>query len=187
MSFVRTVAVVAVFAAVATVVPARTVLAGNPDASDAHGFHTLTLTVDTLETERGTGDTGFPGLTKGDTYVSNGKVRSVAGQVVGTYHVACTVTDELDENGSAWTLCSTATVIDGRGTLLASGLTELLNVETSGNGYGVAPPTADFALVGGTGSFAGAIGQVTSTRDASLRTLHYRFKLAPIPEGPPHE
>jgi hypothetical protein len=92
-------------------------------------------------------------------------------------HVACTITNELDRNGSAWSLCSTAAVIDGQGSLLASGITELLKYETSSNGFGVAPPKAEFAVVGGTGAFAGALGQARSTLDASRRTLEYRFTL----------
>ena len=97
--------------------------------------------------------------------------------MAGTYHVACIITDEVDEQGSAWSTCSTAAVIDGRGTLLASSIAELLEVETSGNGFGVAPPTAGFAVVGGTGEFAGAEGQATSTREPSVRRLEYRYTL----------
>jgi hypothetical protein len=115
-------AVVSTFALFATFAPARTALAADSDGN-GRGVHTLTFTVDSSETERGTGDTGFTGLTKGDTYVSNGRLRNLAGELVGTYHVACTVTDEEDESGSAWTLCSTAAVIDGRGALLASAIT----------------------------------------------------------------
>jgi hypothetical protein len=146
----------------------------------ARGIQTLTVTADTSETERGINDTGPTGLSKADTYVSNAKLRDLAGNLVGTYHVACTITDEEDENGSAWSLCQTAATIDGRGTLLASALTELLDVQTSPGGFGVAPPTAEFAIVGGTGAYAGAIGQVTETRDASIRKLNYRFVLSPI-------
>jgi hypothetical protein len=149
-----------------------------PDGTgDAGAVQTLTFTVDSSETERGTGDTGSEGLSTGDTYVSNGVLRDEAGDVAGTYHVACTITDENDEQGSAWSLCSTSAVIDGRGALLASAITELLEVQTAGNGFGVAPPIAEFAVVGGTGDFAGAAGQVTSTREPSIRRLEYAFTL----------
>ncbi len=178
MSFAHSaiVALGAVLALVATQVGAGTGLA----QGDASGDVTLTLTVDSAETAFGVGDTGKAGLSKGDTYVSNGILRDPAGQPVGTYHVACTITNELDKNGSAWSLCSTAAVIDGQGSLLASGITELFRYDTSSNGFGVAPPKAEFAVVGGTGSFAGAIGQATSTLDASRRTLEYRFHLSGI-------
>jgi hypothetical protein len=133
--------------------------------------------VDSAETERGTADIDGQGLSKGDAYVSNGVLRDESGEVAGTYHVACTITDEVDDRGSAWSTCSTAAVVDGRGALLAYSITELLEVQTSGNGFGVAPPMAEFALVGGTGEFAGAGGQVTSTREPSTRKLEYVFTL----------
>ena len=147
------------------------------DGTDPRTVHTLTFTVDSTETERGTGDTGEAGLSAGDTYVSNGVLRDEADGVAGTYHVACTITDEVDANGSAWSLCSTAAVIDDRGALLGSAITELLDVETAGYGFGVAPPVAEFALVGGTGEFAGAEGQITSIREPEVRKLEYVFVL----------
>ena len=109
--------------------------------------------------------------------VSNGVLRDEASEAVGTYHVACIITDEVDTSGSAWSLCSTAAVLDGRGALLGSAITELLDVETAGYGFGVAPPRAEFALVGGTGEFAGAEGQVTSIREPETRKLEYVFVL----------
>ncbi len=153
-------------------------IASKSSGSDSSGRNLLLkFSVDSKETERGSGDTGNAGLSKGDTYVSNGVLRDETGADAGTYHVACVITDEEDDKGSAWSLCSTAAVIDGHGTLLAYGATELLQVETSGNGFGVAPPTSEFALQGGTGEYEGAVGQVTSTRDASKRDLTFRVTL----------
>jgi hypothetical protein len=162
-------AVVAGLAVVATLVLAP--------ASLARSTHTLTVIAASTDTEHGGGDTGPPGLSKGDTYVSNAKVRNRAGRVVGTYHVACVITDENDNRGNAWSICWTVARITGRGTLLATGLAELLHVKTAPGGFGVAPPKATFAIVGGTGSYTGARGQVTSKRSASTRTLRYRFML----------
>jgi len=145
-------------------------------ADESGDVRSLTVTVDSAETEHGVGDTGQPGLSKGDTYVSNAPLHDLSGAVVGSYHVACTITDEKDDNGNAWSICSTAASIEGGGTLVASGLTQLLQVATSPGGFGVASPTAEFALVGGTGSYAGARGVVTETRDASGRKLVYQFQ-----------
>ncbi len=136
----------------------------------------LTVTAASKETERGGVDAGAPGLSKGDAYVSNAKLRNRAGTIAGTYHVACTITDEND-HGNAWSICWTTAKIKHRGTLIATGLAELLHVATAPGGFGVAPPKATFAIVGGTGSYAGARGQVTSKRDASIRRLTYRFTL----------
>ncbi len=152
-------------------------LAWVPASEAAARVHTLTVTAASSETEHGGADTGSPGLSKGDTYVSNAKVRNLAGTVVGTYHVACTITDENDAHGNAWSICWTTAKIKGRGTLVATGLAELLHVDTAPGGFGVAPPMARFAIVGGTGAYAGARGQVTSKRTSSTRTLRYRFTL----------
>ena len=141
------------------------------------GVHTLTVTAASSEAERGIGDIGANGISKSDTYVSTATLRDQSGAVVGSYHVACTITDEMDDQGNAWSICSTTAIIDGRGTLVATGIAQLLQVATAPGGFGVAPPTAELAVVGGTGLYAGAHGQVTSTRNVSLRTLVYRFKL----------
>ena len=149
-------------------------------ADESGDVRSLTVTVDSAETEHGVGDTGQPGLSKGDTYVSNGILRDSTNRPVGTYHVACIITDEADSDGSAWSLCSTAAVLEGQGNLFGSGITKLLQAETSSNGFGVAPPTAEFAVIGGTGTFAGAVGQAIETRDASRRVLVYSFQLPGI-------
>jgi hypothetical protein len=165
-------AVVAGLAVVATLVLAPASL-----ARSTQRVHTLTVTAASTDTEHGGGDTGPAGLSKGDTYVSNAKIRNRAGRVVGTYHVACVITDENDNRGNAWSICWTVARITGHGTLIATGLAELLHVKTAPGGFGVAPPKATFAIVGGTGSYADAHGQVTSKRTASTRTLRYRFRL----------
>ena len=167
----RTLAVVGGLAVVATLASVSTTRAGT-----TRRVHTLTVTAASSETERGSVDAGPAGLSKGDTYVSNAKLRDLAGRSVGTYHVACTITDE-DDHGSAWSICTTAARITGRGTLMTTGLAKLLHVDTSPGGFGVAPPKATFPIVGGTGRYTGARGEVTSTRDASTRRLRYRFEL----------
>ena len=101
---------------------------------------------------RGTGDTPPTGLSAGDSYVSHAKLRTPAGRLVGTYDVACTITDANDD-GNAWSICTTTARIQHRSTLIASGLAELLQVKTSPGGFGVAPPTARFAIIGGTGVY----------------------------------
>ena len=180
MSLLRFAVIVAAAAFVSLFAPGPAALAGGPGAAGwdprTPRVWTLTVVAASSETERGVGDTAPAGLSKGDTYVSNAPIRNLSGAVVGSYHVACTITDEND-NGNAWSICSTTAIITGRGTLVASGLAELLQVATSPGGFGVAPPTAEFALVGGTGSYAGARGLVTSTRDTSGRKLVYRFQL----------
>ena len=166
------------FALVAGLVVAATLVSAPESlARSTQQIHTLTVTAASSETEHGGGDTGPAGLSKGDTFVSNAKVRSRAGRVVGTYHVACVITDENDNRGNAWSICWTVARITGHGTLIATGLAELLHVKTAPGGFGVAPPKATFAIVGGTGSYTGAHGQVTSKRTASTRTLSYRFML----------
>ncbi len=166
-----------------TVVVAPAVLANESGTPKWHGgqsgLRTLNLTAASNETERGIADAPPAGLSQADIYTSNAKLRNRAGKIVGTYHVACTITDARDEHGSAWSTCSIAANFGHRGMLLASALTELLNVDTSPGGFGVAPPVAEFAIVGGTGDFAGASGTVTSTRDVSLRRLRFRYTLAP--------
>ena len=101
------------------------------------------------------------------------------------YDVACTITDAND-HGNAWSICTTTAQITHRGTLIATGLAELLHVTTSPGGFGVAPPTARFAIIGGTGAYAGARGAVTSTRKPSTRMLSYRYTTvsAPAVAGP---
>ena len=85
-----------------------------------------------------------------------------------------------NDKGNAWSMCTTTAAIEGRGTLVASGLAELLNVETSPGGFGVAPQRAEFAVVGGTGAYAGARGQVprSATRDASHAALPLLRRIA---------
>lgn len=136
----------------------------------------LTVIAFSSETVRGTGDTPPAGLSAGDSYVSHAKLRTPAGKLVGTYDVACTITDGND-HGNAWSICTTTARILHRGTLVATGLAELLHVTTTPGGFGVAPPKARFAIIGGTGAYRGARGAVTSTRTPSTRDLSYRFTL----------
>jgi hypothetical protein len=138
--------------------------------------HVLTVMAVSTDTVRGTGDTPPAGLSAGDSYVSHAKLRSPAGKLVGTYDVACTITDAND-HGNAWSICTTTARIQHQGTLIATGVAELLQVKTSPGGFGVAPPTARFAIVGGTGAYRGARGVVTSTRKPSTRMLSYRYTL----------
>ena len=140
------------------------------------GAHVLTVMAVSTDTLRGTGDTPPAGLSAGDSYVSHAKLRSPAGKLVGTYDVACTITDAND-HGNAWSICTTTARIQHRGTLIATGVAELLHVKTSPGGFGVAPPTARFAIIGGTGAYRGARGAVTSTRKPSTRMLSYRYTL----------
>lgn len=138
--------------------------------------HVLTVMAVSADTVRGTGDTPPTGLSAGDSYVSHAKLRTPAGKLVGTYDVACTITDSNDD-GNAWSICTTTARIQHRGTLIATGLAELLHVKTSPGGFGVAPTTARFAIIGGTGAYTGARGMVTSTRKPSTRMLSYRYTL----------
>jgi hypothetical protein len=138
--------------------------------------HVLTVVAVSTDTVRGTGDTPPAGLSAGDSYVSHAKLRTPAGKLVGTYDVACTITDAND-HGNAWSICTTTARIQHRGTLIATGVAELLHVKTSPGGFGVAPPTARFAIIGGTGVYRGARGAVTSTRKPSSRMLSYRYTL----------
>jgi hypothetical protein len=138
--------------------------------------HVLTVMAVSTDTVRGTGDTPPAGLSAGDSYVSHAKLRSPAGKLVGTYDVACTITDAND-HGNAWSICTTTARIQHQGTLIATGVAELLQVKTSPGGFGVAPPTARFAIVGGTGAYRGARGAVTSTRKPSTRMLSYKYTL----------
>ncbi|HEY1590659.1 MAG TPA: hypothetical protein VGF81_02620 [Solirubrobacteraceae bacterium] len=154
------------------------VLAAAPAALAAGAARpqTLTVSVESTGTHRGTVDNGQQGLSIGDTYQSIGVLRSSAGKVLGAYHVSCTITDPND-HGSAWASCWTAALIKGRGTVIATGLAHLLHVATSPGGFGVAPPKASFAIVGGTGSYAGARGQMIETRTEAKRTLRFQFTL----------
>ena len=138
--------------------------------------HVLTVMAVSADTVRGTGDTPPAGLSAGDSYVSHAKLRNPAGKLVGSYDVACTITDGND-HGNAWSICTTTARIQHRGTLIATGLAELLHVKTSPGGFGVAPPKASFAIIGGTGAYRGARGEVTSTRTPSTRDLSYRYTL----------
>jgi hypothetical protein len=138
--------------------------------------HVLTVMAVSTDTVRGTGDTPPAGLSAGDSYVSHAKLRNPAGNLVGTYDVACTITDAND-HGNAWSICTTTALIQHRGTLIATGVAELLHVKTSPGGFGVAPPKARFAIIGGTGAYRGARGAVTSTRKPSTRLLSYRYTL----------
>jgi hypothetical protein len=138
--------------------------------------HVLSVMAVSADTVRGTGDTAPAGLSAGDSYVSHAKLRNPAGNLVGTYDVACTITD-ADDHGNAWSICTTTARIQHRGTLIATGVAELLHVKTSPGGFGVAPPTARFAIIGGTGVYRGARGAVTSTRKPSARMLSYRYTL----------
>lgn len=138
--------------------------------------HVLSVMAVSADTVRGTGDTAPAGLSAGDSYVSHAKLRNPAGNLVGTYDVACTITD-ADDHGNAWSICTTTARIQHRGTLIATGVAELLHVKTSPGGFGVAPPTARFAIIGGTGVYADARGAVTSTRKPSARMLSYRYTL----------
>jgi hypothetical protein len=138
--------------------------------------HVLTVMAVSADTARGTGDTPPAGLSAGDSYVSHAKLRTGAGKLVGTYDVACTITDAND-HGNAWSICTTTARIQHQGTLVATGVAELLHVKTSPGGFGVAPPTARFAIIGGTGAYRGARGAVTSTRKPSTRMLSYRYTL----------
>jgi hypothetical protein len=139
----------------------------------AHVLRVMAVSTDTV---RGTGDTPPAGLSAGDSYVSHAKLRSRAGGLVGTYDVACTITDAND-HGNAWSICTTTALIQHQGTLIATGVAELLQVKTSPGGFGVAPPTARFAIIGGTGAYRGARGAVTSARKPSARMLSYRYTL----------
>src|SRR6202012_3826146 len=96
------------------------------------------------------------------------------------YDVACTITDAND-HGNAWSICTTTARVQHRGTLIATGVAELLQVKTSPGGFGVAPPTASFAIIGGTGAYTGARGAVTSTRKPSARMLSYRYTTVSAP------
>jgi hypothetical protein len=138
--------------------------------------HVLTVMAFSADTVRGTGDTPPAGLSAGDSYVSHAKLRDRAGKLVGTYDVTCTITDANDD-GNAWSICTTTARIQHRGTLIATGVAELLHVTTSPGGFGVAPPVARFAIIGGTGAYTGARGAVTSTRKPSTRMLSYRYTL----------
>jgi hypothetical protein len=136
--------------------------------------HQISLVVRSGETHRGTADAPPSGLSVGDTYQSDAALRTRGGAVAGSYDVSCTITG-LTPTGTAWSICTTIANVTHRGTLVATGLTKLLHVHTAPGGFGVAPSRASFALVGGTGAFAGARGQMVEKRTAKVRTLHYRF------------
>ena len=150
MPLLRSAIIVAVSTFVSIFAPSPTALADDPSAAagddNTSGVRTLTVIAVASETERGVGDTPPTGLSKGDTFVSNAPIHDLSGAVVGSYHVACTITDEEDNDGNAWSICSTTASIEGSGTLVASGLTQLLQVATSPGGFGVAPPTAEICV-----------------------------------------
>src|SRR6202021_2478855 len=100
--------------------------------------HALTVMAFSADTVRGTGDTPPAGLRAGASYVSHAKLRDRAGKLVGTYDVTCTITDANDD-GNAWSICTTTARIQHRGTLIATGVAELLRGKTSPGGSGEAP------------------------------------------------
>jgi hypothetical protein len=138
--------------------------------------HKISFVVRSGQTQRGSADAPPSGLSVGDTYQSDGVLRTRSGAVAGSYHVSCMITGETPK-GTAWSICTTIANASHRGTLVATGLTKLLHVHTAPGGFGVAPKRASFALVGGTGVFAGARGQMVEKRTAKIRTLDYRFTL----------
>lgn len=148
-------------------------------AEDKPRPKTLTLFTVRAETEYGTTDVGPTGLSKGDVYISTSPVRNEAGKGVGTCDINCVVVDEDAGGGLARMMCDSVASLGRRGEIVTTS-TVVGRVEPPSTfGLGVIPvgPKKNWAIVGGTGKFAGADGVLHRTRTDTGHTLRYRYWL----------
>jgi hypothetical protein len=138
---------------------------------------TLTVVAQLSQTERGFNDVAPSGRSMGDVYVSSAPISNKAGKVVGTYDLSCTITDEDQGGGLARTMCTSSTTINGRGEIVAAGISVLRPSSGTPGPLGLLAREAEFAVIGGTGDFVGARGSVVSKRSETRRTLRYRYRL----------
>ena len=134
---------------------------------------TIVLTAERAQTEQAVDDQGPAGFSKGDSYVSNALLKDAEGAIVGRYQLSCTVTDEADGT-HAFSICTGAAIFEG-GTLVTAGAAELTPARQP-DGSNVPPPETILAIVGGTGEYTHARGQLHSTPNGATRTLRFTFK-----------
>jgi hypothetical protein len=138
---------------------------------------TLTLFTVRAETEYGASDIGPTGLSKGDVYISTSPVKNKAGKGVGTYDINCVVVDEDAGGGLARMMCDTVASLGRRGEIVTTS-TVVGRVTPPTSGLGVLPVgPLNWAIVGGTGKFAGADGVLRRTRTDTGHTMRYRYSL----------
>jgi hypothetical protein len=135
--------------------------------------HTIVLTAERAQTEQAVDDAGPAGFSKGDNYVSSAVLKDAEGGVVGSYELSCIVTDEADGT-HAFSVC-TGTAIFAGGTLVTAGAAELTPARQA-DGSNVPPPETILAIVGGTGRYTHARGQLHSTPNGATRTLRFSFR-----------
>jgi hypothetical protein len=147
-------------------------------AEDKPRPKTLTLFTVRAETEYGASDVGPTGLSKGDVYISTSPLRNEAGKGVGTYDINCVVVDEDAGGGLARMTCDAVASLGRQGEIVTTS-TVVGQVTPPTSGLGVIPvgPKKNWAIVGGTGKFAGADGVLHRTRTDTGHTLRYRYWL----------
>jgi hypothetical protein len=135
-----------------------------------------TLTADVTSVERSWTDENAPGRSVGDQFVLSSTL-TTGGKDIGHWVLACTIVD-LDIDGSVAGLCSSSATLHGKGEVTASGMSTLVADPSGRSPFGVTiGPKEDFAITGGTGSYRGAHGEITSAAAGTGRTLTLRYWL----------
>jgi len=136
--------------------------------------HTLKLVAPAATVERAFDDVLPEGKSKGDAFISSSELRNRAGKVVGKHDLVCRIIDE-DDGGSARSICTSVTTITGQGQIVAVGTVRPIPTTMVKGPFGIAPTEETSAIVGGTGKYLAARGEVVSDRTDTERTLTFRY------------
>ncbi len=164
MSVLRTIALAG---ALAVVVPCAA-------AEAKPRMHTLKLVAPAATVERAFDDVLPEGASKGDAFISSSELSNRAGRVVGKYDLVCRIIDE-DDGGTARSICTSVTTITGRGQIVAVGTVRPLPNPALKGPFGIAPTEEVSAIVGGTGRYLAARGELVAHRTDTERTLTFRY------------
>lgn len=141
---------------------------------------TLKITILNSQEEHGYNDAPPAGRSKGDVFLSSAPVHR-KGRVVGRYDLSATFTDEDQGDGRARAIYLGSTTIRGRGQLITSGIAVVSPRPAPGTTQGLGgkrvSKRARFAIIGGTGDFAGARGELFVKRGKARDRWRYRYRL----------
>ena len=144
-------------------------------ASDKPRMTTLTVIADYSAMEFNAPDVAPAGFSQGDPYVAAVPVKDERGRVVGTQDLVCTVTEADDGNGPIRQVCDSVTSLGRRGQIVSTGVWPMVRDPNSTSFPPVLPtPRFSVPIVGGTGAFLGASGELIHTFPDGKMRFRYR-------------
>jgi hypothetical protein len=154
-----------------------TLLAATPLAAADHVRRTegggRSISVRTSSPERAFLDGGTPDVSIGDVRVVSASLFDARGRKVGDQELSCTVTDPADEStGRQATLCTRVVRLSALGELVAVGTILYQNVSIT---EGAPSLLGTQAVVGGTGAFRGARGELRYRTEGNSVRLVFRL------------